>query len=129
MLQTRKAVTLMEILIVVVLVGIVAAFGIPSYTKSIERADAREAADNLRMIASAMELYRAQEGGYPVALSGVVNINTVLNLNIIEQNMNYSCATTGGYTCTAASPSGWKMEIVAGNTDPSCSVGTCPPFP
>ena len=129
MTKTRKAVTLMEILLVVVLVGIIAAFGIPSYTKSIERADAREAADNLRMIASAMELYRTEEGGYPVGLPQVVNINTVLNLNIIEQNMDYNCTTAAGYTCTAVvSSGGWAIEIVAGG-DPVCSFGACPPFP
>jgi len=55
--KTKKAFTITEIMVTVTLMGIVAAFAIPTYINVGEKADEREAIDNLTLIASAMETF------------------------------------------------------------------------
>jgi prepilin-type N-terminal cleavage/methylation domain-containing protein len=133
--KAYKAFTLMEVVIVIVIIGIIAAFGLPNYVKSVARANAKDAAANLRIIASALQVYRAQVGGWPDAadLEDVNEINQTLAVSIIPNNMTYSCDDTAGFQCNADSPSGWQLQIDETTTlpfDPYCSsgVGTCPRF-
>jgi len=64
--MNNKAFTLVEILIVVIILGILAAIVIPQFTKASE--DARESAlaSDLQMVRSQLELYKFQHNGnYP----------------------------------------------------------------
>lgn len=129
MIRTRNAFTFMELLVVVILVGIVAAFAIPSYGRARERVDEREALDNLWMIISAMEIYRVRHEGYPTVDSPeVTGINTTLNLGIIEHNMDYSCdrARADRYRCDAVSPYGWEIRVEQNRDAPRCRRADCP---
>jgi len=58
----NKAVTLMELIVVVVLIGLIAAFTIPDYKKSLQRSDEKEAINNLAMVWEAMKIYRVKTG-------------------------------------------------------------------
>lgn len=57
--------TLVEILIVVVILGILAAIVIPQFTSASEDAQASSVASQLQTIRSQIELYRVQNGEYP----------------------------------------------------------------
>ena len=57
--------TLVEILIVVVILGILAAIVIPQFTSASEEAKAGSLATQLQAIRSQLELYRAQHHDYP----------------------------------------------------------------
>lgn len=130
--KARKAFTLMEVVIVIVIIGIIAAFGLPNYAKSVARANEKEAAANLRIIASALQVYQAQTGGWPPAgdLTNINNINQNLGISIIPNNMSYSCSDIAGANlqCNADSPSGWQLEIetTTPTFEPYCSGGSCP---
>ena len=60
----RRGFTLMELLIVVVIIAIVAAIGMPSYRKAIERNYWRGAQDVLRAIYSGEQVYWTQRDTY-----------------------------------------------------------------
>jgi len=61
----NRAFTLVEILIVVVILGILAAIVVPQFSKAADDARAGNIATQLSTIQNAIELYRAREGTYP----------------------------------------------------------------
>ena len=67
--KNRSGFTLVEILIVVVILGILAAIVIPQFSQASEDARASSVQSNLQMVRSQIELYKIQHGG---ALPGEV---------------------------------------------------------
>ena len=65
--RTRTGFTLIEILIVVVILGILAAVVIPQFTNAADDASVSSARTQLQTMRSQIELYRAQNGAYPSA--------------------------------------------------------------
>ena len=65
--STRSGFTLIEILIVVVILGILAAVIIPQFTNAADDASVSSARTQLQTMRSQIELYRAQRGAYPTA--------------------------------------------------------------
>ena len=65
--QAKKGFTLVEILIVVVILGILAAIVIPQFTSASETAKASSLTSQLQTIRSQLELYQVQHNGvYPL---------------------------------------------------------------
>lgn len=56
--------TLVELAVVIVIIGVLAAFGVPRFIKSVERSKAAEAFAFLSGIRAAQERYHAREGTY-----------------------------------------------------------------
>jgi len=68
----RKGFTLIEILIVVIILGILAAIVIPQFTNASEDAKNSSVASQLQTIRGSVELYKLQHGGlYPTAAGDV----------------------------------------------------------
>jgi prepilin-type N-terminal cleavage/methylation domain-containing protein len=67
--QTRKGFTLVELAVVVVIIGVLAAFGVPRLLKSIERSKASEAFAYLQSIRSGLERYQARTGTYSTVIT------------------------------------------------------------
>jgi type II secretion system protein G len=65
--RRRSGFTLIEILIVVVILGILAAVIIPQFTNAADDASISSARTQLQTMRSQVELYRAQHGAYPTA--------------------------------------------------------------
>ncbi|MDP7029527.1 MAG: prepilin-type N-terminal cleavage/methylation domain-containing protein [Phycisphaerales bacterium] len=65
--------TLIEILIVVVILGILAAIIIPQFTNAADDASISSARTQLQTMRSQIELYRSQQGSYPAANGGGVD--------------------------------------------------------
>ncbi|MEM9066344.1 MAG: prepilin-type N-terminal cleavage/methylation domain-containing protein [Planctomycetota bacterium] len=61
----RKAFTLVEILIVVVILGILAAIVVPQFSSAADDARASNTASQLSTLQNAIELFRARNGRYP----------------------------------------------------------------
>lgn len=126
-----KAFSLMELMVVVTIAGVVAAFAIPNYQKSVNIAAAKDAVNNLRLIAAAQQLYLARNGSYYPS-AGTVNvfaINTNLHLSILQQQgVVYTCTNTAPQ-CSAVKGADWTYSITLPTALPACSAGTCPYTP
>ena len=146
--KNRRSFTLIELITVVIIIGVIAAFAIPSYQTAVERAYERSAVANLRSIADAEKIYFNEYKTYwPNPLDStaywVADINTTLHLNIIEMSnyprMQFLCTTWGGVNCIACYPScyppwpadHWTLVVDAQHNDwaPYCYTSGGPPCP
>ena len=123
----KKGFTLAEIIIVLIILGILAALVGPKFSQSINRARARDAINSLIVIHGAQQVYRARNGSYLNGnLSAINNGTTGLGLNITNCS---SCTCAGGVTCTASGTGFSATATLAsslGSANPSCSGNACP---
>jgi len=63
-MSSRRGFSLVELAVVVIIIGVLAAFGVPRFRDSVERAKASEAVSFLSSIRSAQERYQARTGVY-----------------------------------------------------------------
>jgi len=63
-MSSKKGLTLIELLIVIVIIGILAAVAIPSYTNYMVRARRADAKTGLEQLRAAQEMRRAERGSY-----------------------------------------------------------------
>lgn len=103
MKANKTAMTLLEILMVVIVIGILAGLGLPNFMKARERALQKEAQANLKLIAAAERIYRMETGEFYDA--GTVSaINDVLRLSLPTASANWTystSATSSTFTATA----------------------------
>ena len=64
MRSSKKGFTLVELAVVVVIIGVLAAFAVPRFLASVERSKAAEAFNYLSAIQAAQERYHARQGTY-----------------------------------------------------------------
>ncbi len=69
--RTRKGFTLVELAVVIVIIGVLAAFGVPRFLQSVEKSKAAESFNYLSAIQSAEERYLAQNGTYASTISSL----------------------------------------------------------
>lgn len=130
---SRQGFTLIEIMVVVITLGALAALGLTNYNKVVERGHCTNAKENLRRIHSAAQIYALKHGGsgMPV-LSTTATINLTFNINIEDPYFNYTTYYDPGhgpilsranatrisgpsYICSA--PFGLQLD----DTNPSCN--------
>ena len=134
----KKAFTLMELMVVVVIVGIMAGYSVPQYQKAVRKAHERDAVVQLTTLNAANVMYFAKNNTYlPTGTGNLAAINAGLNINIIANGMTYAYnrPSTTTYTATA----GWvetgnnftlrvNQAALAAN-NPCCLAGSCPTRP
>jgi type IV pilus assembly protein PilE len=89
--MNKKGITLVELLIVIVIVGILAAIAIPSYTNYMVRARRADAKTALEHVRAAQEMWRAERGRYAIDAGG----NTAET--ILRNTMGAPAAQVGDY--------------------------------
>lgn len=115
-LRKEAAFTLIELMVVVIIIGVLAAIGIPNYFFTKEKQMDREAQSALLLIHAANKQYFAQiELYYPIGgTSDVSAINNDLSLDLRSSVWDYSIESIGGadYHATAIRAGGtrtWGM--------------------
>ena len=149
----KKAFTMMEVMVVVIILSVMASFAIPNFTRTIERTHRDDAINQLIAINSANRIYRARNGRYWPPDTSTYNlgqINDNLGLNVIANGMTYTCrgmVAGTDYDCTAIrQPPATSFTIFIDqgeldtnpqnlnvptspnctNNNPCCESGTCP---
>jgi prepilin-type N-terminal cleavage/methylation domain-containing protein len=109
--KVRKGFTLVELAVVIVIIGVLAAFGVPKFLNSVERSKAAEAFGYLSAIREANERYIAQQGIYAVDQN---------SWDVTMQPPKYFAVST--YSATqgnATTPSTWTMTLTRDVTSSS----------
>lgn len=81
----KHAFTLVEIFVVIIILGVLAAVAVPNYMVGLSRTYARDAMDNLLAIQAAQSIYKQANASYYDTLTSsdhTADINTNLQLNI-----------------------------------------------
>ncbi len=77
-LKTRRGFTLVELAVVIVIIGVLAAFGVPKFLQSVEKSKCTEAFNYWSAVQSAEERYIAQNGVYATVATGSNPLDIVL---------------------------------------------------
>ncbi len=89
----KKGFTLTELLVVVLLLGVLAAVALPAYTKSVRKSRASDALNNLNIVSMKQQDYMLNNEKYAETF-------TELNVPVSGLAANASAATSGNFTYT-----------------------------
>ncbi len=100
--RNRKGFTLVELAVVIVIIGVLAAFGVPRFIKSVERSKAAEAFAYLAAARSAQERYHAREATYA---------STIDELDIRFSTPKYFTVGTVSAGGTGSLEDSWSLTL------------------
>lgn len=107
-LSTARGITLIELMIVVVIVGILASIAIPSYRNYVLRTNRADATAALLRVAAAQEKFYLQNNTYATNAQIATAPPNGLGINGTERGwytLSISGASSAGYTVSATAPS------------------------
>ena len=114
--MSRRAFTLIELMIVVIIIGILAAIAIPKFSSNREKAYITQMKSDLRNLATAQEGYYQDWQVYATATaSGMVNKNGAA----LWSPTTGTALVAGG---TAGNATGWNAQVRHSGSSQTCSL-------
>ena len=110
MKNSKKGFTLVEIMIVVVIIGLLAAMAIPAFKKVRDNSQTKAITNNLRQLASAADQYFLENGATSVASSALVGTSNYIKSVDQVAGETYVTPVTQG---TAISATGGTPGVVS----------------
>ena len=138
LIPDRRSFTFIEIVVVIVIVGLLAALALPQFTTVKERTLDKEAKANLLSIQEAEATYKMEKNSYypsgaTTSVISDINTNLKLGLPLNQAHWTYSLNNTvvGGEKATAARVGAggrsWTILFPPGSSDiPICAGTGCP---
>lgn len=128
----NKGFSLMEIMVVLFIISIVVAFGLPKYSKALDKTNEKNARMQLLALQAANFNYLSQYNEFlPGTALNINQINNGLEMNLIANGFTYSYTQSASDAFTATAD--WQGEYTvlvdetpAGVNNPCCSAGSCP---
>jgi len=113
--NAKKGFTLIELMIVVAIIGILAAIAIPRFAQMLEKSREGATKGNLGSLKSAASIYYGDvQGVWPTTL----NSQSVYSFSKYLDNI-YPVKVTGAFVAGVSSPSGSIVNVVSQGTVPS----------
>lgn len=107
--RQRWAFTLIELLIVVVIIGILAAIAIPKFQNTKGKANAASLKTDLRNLSTAEEAYFFEHSGYTGSITNLqINTSPGVTLTIVD-------ATSSGWSAKATHPASFPLTCALFN--------------
>ena len=94
--KVKRGFTLIEILIVVVILGILAAIVIPQFTEASQDAEESAAKSSLQTVRAQVQLYNFKENGYPATLDALVTDGYLASLPDLPGDYQWEYDATSG---------------------------------
>ena len=112
-IRSNKGFTLVEIMIVVVIIGLLAAMAIPAFQKVRSASQDKTVLNNIRQLAAASDQYYLENGVSTVLADHLIgSSNYVKNMNTVAKE-TYPTGFTQGFTITASSIGGARTVTFA----------------
>jgi prepilin-type N-terminal cleavage/methylation domain-containing protein len=123
--SNKNSFTLIEIIVVVIIVGVLAALALPGFGTTKERVLDREAKATLSLLQAAEKIYKMENGAY-YASAVIVDINSNLKVSLPTGGvLNWAYEVTSSQATATRSGRVWTLTY-AGSTA-ACTGTGCPP--
>lgn len=98
-MKKNIAFTLLELLVVIIIIGILAAIAIPMYSNTIEQRKGEACINNMRMIFAAWKIYGMKNPAVTLSTEckDISTVNNLLNININEKYFGDQTGTPAGF--------------------------------
>lgn len=136
--KRKNAFTFMELMVVIILIGVIAAFAMPNYDKSIRKAHEQDIREQLKALHAANLMYNAGNGTYwdtaGAAVTDISMINNTLGMHLISNDGTayaYTGAAGGSRYTATATWKGYRIDVTqvplstTGTFNPCCGTSNC----
>jgi type IV pilus assembly protein PilA len=117
MAKEESGFTLVELLVVMLILGLLAAIAIPAFFNQRDKAKDSSAKEMARTAETAMETYATDHNGVYTSVDATA-------LNAIENSINITTSTTDPYLSDASSsaPKGWSVTVTSPATSNTFTI-------
>jgi type IV pilus assembly protein PilA len=117
-MKGQKGFSLVELLVVIIIIGIIAAIAIPNLLSTLGAANEKAAVGTLRTIHSAQTTYLSREGEYGEIddLNGAGLLDGLDSTNNVKSGYSFSITVGGGQYCAIAEPENQDEKAFGINT-------------
>ena len=114
--KNKAGFTLVELMVVAIIVAILAAVAIPLMTGNKKKAMATEAQAGLGTLRTALQVYKAENGGYPTTIQGSA-LSAVTLLTVKNGDLAGKYFKDDGYVFTVCNASNYTITATGYTND------------